>query len=223
MRQRRWSSHWVVAVIHCWIGLAVQTNAVMMQAEPRWICAVAPLSLSGFSGAERDPPQELVPVLQCARALRFLADTEHKGDYRRIFKPKDLAAKGCSWNVFRCWHRSSLGKENLPRSKTCSGSSLAGSAGLPRCLPWVQLAPSAQRTSSRNLPHCAWTSLLLQPHHCSESLNPQGKAQGSWGVGGPSLGSLFPLLLPLPVAQTSPPPSWGVYLPSCFLGVGFLG
>lgn len=226
MRQRRWSSHRVTAVIHCWIGLAVQTNTVMVQAEPRWICAVAPRSLPGFSYAERDPPQELVPVLQCARALRFLTDTEHKGDCRRIIKLKDLAAKGCSWNVYGCSHRSSLGefaKEGISRG----------------IKPAVEVAWLEVRVAQVPGLGCSWLlytkDILPQPStQCLDLAAPAATAL-LWVTEPPGQGTGFlrcwraftgftlPLLLPLPVAQTSPPPSWGIYLPSCFLGVGFLG
>lgn len=53
---------------------------------------------------------------------------------------------------------------------------------------------------SLDLPAPAATALL-------GATQPQGEAEGAWGLGGPSLGSLFPLLLPLAIAQTSPPPS----------------
>lgn len=74
MRQQCSSMHRVIAVIHCWIGMAIQSTTVVMLGEMCWICALAPLSLSGFSYAVRDPPREPVPVLQSTRALAFLTD-----------------------------------------------------------------------------------------------------------------------------------------------------
>lgn len=71
MRQRCWSTHRVIAVIHCWVGTAIQSTTVITPGGKCWVHAVAPLSLSGSSYAVRDPAQEPVPVLRYNRSAHI--------------------------------------------------------------------------------------------------------------------------------------------------------
>lgn len=107
-----------------------------------------------------------------------------------------------------------------PRSKTCSGSSLVGSAGLPRCMGCGCAEPSPSHRAEQSL-HTGWFStedfplqpstpcldLLLLHHTTALSHTAPGQGSGCLKNQRAPLGLLFPLPLPLSVAQTSPPPS----------------
>lgn len=142
MRQQRSSMHGVITIIRCWIGMASQSAAVIMPGE---MCSSQPF---WFQLCCRTPPVGNSPVPQCARSGTRVSHClvcdiiGTKVDVGGSSNPRTWQLRSGSPALAQVHWKSLERREDafIPRSKTCSGSSLVGSEGLPRGHSWLYIS-----------------------------------------------------------------------------------